>query len=155
MAPVLANKAPFLNQWTTPLDFGKSYRGKRIFGTNKTWRGLFSGAVLGSVIGLLIFPHIDLYLDRGNYLLLGAAIALGALVGDAIESFFKRQVGIASGHSWFPFDQTDYIIGGILFSLPFVRLEIASYITIFAVFFGLHLLVSYIGFRIGLKSKPI
>lgn len=155
MAPVLGNKIPGWNKWKTPLDLGKTYKGQRIFGANKSWRGLTSGVVLSGLVGWLAFPHIDLTLTFGNYVLLGGVSGAGALVGDAVESFFKRRAGVKPGHSWFPWDQLDYIIGGLLFSLPFVRLALLDYGLIFVLYFGLHLLSSYVGFLLKLKERPI
>ena len=51
-------------------------------------------------------------------LIVGPLFAIGALGGDALKSFFKRQVGIRPGGTWFPFDQIDYIIGGAIASQP-------------------------------------
>lgn len=160
MAPVLANKIPVLNQWKTPLDFGKKYQGKRIFGDNKTWRGLITGVVFAGLVALLIqWLFVDRYdvLIHMHWLsfLIGAWMGAGALLGDAVESFFKRQHNVSSGESWFPFDQTDYIIGGLLFVLPFLRLRPIDYVAIFVMYFGLHLIVSYIGYLLHLKDKPI
>jgi len=164
-APVLANKVPSYKKWKTPLDFGHSWHGKRIFGDNKTFRGLVAGVVLATLaIGLqkYLFIHsgwireislIDY--NQSAVWLLGPLFGIGALVGDALESFFKRQIGIASGQSWFPFDQIDYIIGGLFFSLPLVRLSILYYPWILVVWFGMHLIVSYIGYLLKLKDKPI
>lgn len=154
MAPVLANKIPGLNRWKTPLDFGREYRGKRIFGQNKTWRGLLSGTLLSGIAGILIYSQLELPTSAPAFLI-GAALGAGALLGDSIESFFKRQANVPSGDSWFPWDQSDYIIGGLLFSALFVQLQLGEYIAIFVVFFGLHLVVSYIGYLLKLKDKPI
>jgi CDP-2,3-bis-(O-geranylgeranyl)-sn-glycerol synthase len=154
MAPVLANKIPGLNRWSTPLDFGKSWRGKRIFGANKRWRGLLGGILLGGLAGVVIYPHLTLP-NGVSYFALGAALGAGALIADAIESFFKRQAGVAAGDSWFPWDQSDYIIGGLLFSAPFVHLQPSDDLVIFVIYFGLHLLVSYLGYLLKLKDKPI
>ncbi len=155
MAPVLASKLPVISRWKTPLDGAKKFRGHRVLGDNKTWRGLCSGAVLAAALGWPIFAWLGLSLDRGNYLLLGAAMGIGALLGDAVESFFKRQFQVAPGDSWFPFDQIDYIIGGLLASLLFVRLPWNIYILVTVLYFGLHLTVSYIGFLLHFKDKPI
>ena len=82
-------------------------------------------------------------------------MSAGALIGDAVESYFKRQRRIPSGQPWFPFDQTDYIIGGLLFSMPFAVLPVWLILWVFGLYFGLHLLSSYIGYRLGLKELPI
>ena len=160
MAPVLANKIPYLNKWKTPLDFGHKYKNQRVFGTNKTWRGLITGAIFAGIIALCIqWLFVDRYTSLGSndwlVFIAGAWLGTGALVGDAVESFFKRQKGVPSGSSWFPFDQTDYIIGGMLFISPFIQLRLIEYATIFVMYFSLHLIVSYIGFLLGLKDKPI
>lgn len=165
-APVFANKIPWLNRWHTPLDFGVSIGGKRLFGDHKTWRGLSFGVLIGILCCLLqrvlfiknpAIRDIAYPLDYTsiNVVVLGASLGAGALLGDAVESSLKRRFGIPSGHSWFPFDQLDYIIGGIIFSTLVVRLDLLTYISIIIVWFGIHLLVSYIGFLLKLKDKPI
>jgi len=165
-APVFAAKIPALKKYNAPLDGGKTWRGHRIFGAHKTWRGIISGIIVATVIlwiQQLLFIHTDWadFLSGGiDYaalpvLLLGPAFAIGALGGDAIESFFKRAKGIKSGGSWVPFDQIDYIIGSVLVSLFFVILTPAQYVWIFVVWFIVHLAASYIGYLLGLKKDPI
>lgn len=163
-SPVFANKIPLLNKWSTPLDFGQTHNGKPIFGKNKTWRGLVFGTFMGSLTGTIIYalhPNsiIELGVNPASPVLfmawLGALLGFGALLGDAIESFIKRQLSIKSGDAWFPFDQTDYIIGGILLSSLLVQLPALTNITILLLWFGLHLASSYIGFLLKLKDKPI
>lgn len=150
--PVIVNKIPLLNRWKTPLDFGKSWRGVRIFGTNKSWRGLVSGAVIAGCVGWII-QHTTNSVEASVFL--GAAMGAGALIGDAVESFFKRQRGIGSGKKWFPFDQTDYIIGGLLFAAPFVELSILLIVRVLILYFGLHLLVAFLAYKLKLKDTPI
>lgn len=156
MAPVLANKIPGLNRWTTPLDFGKSFQGRRIFGDNKTWRGVVFGTVLAAIVGWFQYRFFGTN-PESTWFLMGAAAAMGfgALLGDAIESWVKRRRGIAAGEKWVPFDQTDFIIGGLVCVLPFVRPQFSQIIMIFVIYFGLHIVVSYIGYLTGLKKKPI
>lgn len=154
MTPVIANKIPGLKSWNTALDFGGHWRGRRIFGQNKRWRGLLFGTALAAVSGLIIYPLLSLPSEVSTFWL-GAALGAGALLGDALESFLKRQVGVAAGDSWFPWDQSDYIIGGLLASAMFVRLQPVEYFIIFVVYFGLHLAVSYLAYLLKLKDKPI
>lgn len=156
MSPVIANRIPGLNQWKTPLDCGHKFRGKRLLGDNKTWRGLVFGTFAAAVFGLIQYRVIASSVESTVFIV-GAtgAMGFGALIGDAVESFFKRQKGVKSGDSWFPFDQIDYIIGGLLFVLPFVGLSLEIIIKTLALYFTLHLMVSYIGYRLGLKDKPI
>lgn len=163
-APILANNTP-LKHWGTPIDLGKSFRGKRITGDHKTWRGLTAGVINGGIIGFVqlilarnfsFFASIGDAIDYtdGSVILLGAVLGLGALLGDSVKSFFKRQVNIPSGHGWFPFDQIDYIIGGLLFSLLFVRLSPAEYISILLIYALLHPIANLIGWLLKLKPRP-
>ena len=165
MTPIFMAKLPWVRQWDAPLDFGRKWRGREIFGSHKTWRGIISG----TLVAMLIFwlqqiiyghstwvQHICSGLDYSSLpLLLGPLLGFGALAGDAVKSFFKRQFGVASGQSWFPFDQLDYIVGAIIVSFFFVSLPVAVYIWMLLIWFVMHVVVSYCGWRVGLKDAPI
>ena len=101
--------------------------------------------------------HIDA--DVGYAMLptivVGALFGLGALGGDAIESFFKRQRNVPPGKGWFPFDQIDYIVGGALATAPFVHLRLYQYVLLIVLWLGVHLVASYIGYLLKLKDAPI
>ena len=153
-SPVFFNKIPLINRWDTPLDFGKSLNGKRIFGDNKKWRGLIGGVLIGALGAGFIYSWQNL-LPGTNHVLLGGLMGFGALIGDSLESFIKRQFGKKPGEKWFPFDQTDYIIGGLLASLILINFELKIYLFILMLYFGLHLIASYIGYLIKLKDYPI
>lgn len=165
-APIVAAAIPWLKSFDAPIDNGRTFRGKAIFGPHKTWRGLISGMVVATCI-LWVQQQCVAHTTWGSsiaggvdyqalpVLILGPLFAIGALGGDVIESFLKRQRGIASGRSWVPFDQLDYIIGAIIISLLFVRLSLMSYVWMIVLWFLAHLLASYVGWRIGLKKAPI
>ncbi len=159
MAPPIANKIPILNRWTTPIDLKKTIGGKRILGDHKTWRGLVFGVGAAALTCFLEVAYLSgrTFTTHGILIsfLAGGLIGFGALLGDAVESFFKRRIGITSGNSWFPFDQIDYIIGGLAFLLILIHLRLQTILMIFVIYFGLHLLLSYVGFLIGFKDKPI
>lgn len=164
-APVFANKIPLLNQWKTPLDFGIKFRGKPLFGKNKTWRGLFFGIFVATATVFfqkLILGSLDTDIELNGIsfnslptLTLGLLLGAGPLIGDAIESLFKRQLDVAPGKSWFPFDQIDYIIGAIIFTWFLVPLTFGQYASLFIIGFGVHLIASYIGYLLKLKDEPI
>lgn len=155
MSPVLANKLPGLNRWKTPLDLGHSYQGKRLLGNNKTWRGLVVGTLMGGITAVVVAKLNPNTVVTVAPFWAGVLLGFGALTGDALESFFKRRIGVPPGDSWFPFDQTDYIIGGLLAILPFVALPLWVIAAIFIVYFCLHVVVAYCAYLIGLKNKPI
>ncbi len=163
-SPVFANKIPLLNKWKTPMDFGKSFGKKRVLGDNKTWRGVLTGTVMGGLVGLvtfLIYPDSasQLWIDPVSpafmMFVAGCTLGFGGLIGDAVESFFKRRANVKPGQSWFPFDQIDFVVGGLLFVTPFVNLEAIDYLVIPLTWFGLHLVTAYIGYLLKLKDKPI
>jgi CDP-2,3-bis-(O-geranylgeranyl)-sn-glycerol synthase len=164
--PIFAAAIPFLKKYDAPIDGGKTWRGHALLGPHKTWRGIISGIIIATFVlwiqQLLAanFSWTELVTGHVDYatlptLILGPLFAIGALGGDAIESFFKRQRNIQSGGSWVPFDQLDYIIGSVLVSLFFVILTPMQYVWIFIVWFLTHLLASYIGYLLGLKKAPI
>ncbi|HSX16145.1 MAG TPA: CDP-archaeol synthase [Candidatus Saccharimonadales bacterium] len=164
--PIFVAKIRQLERFGAPMDFGRTFRGKRIFGAHKTWRGLVAGVVFGTLtLGLqqLAVAHSGWLADwtsQVDYpnlptLVLGPLFAIGALGGDAIESFFKRQRGIPPGNGWFPFDQTDYIIGGALATMPFVTLSLVQYSVLIVLWLVVHVISTVIGYFLGLKDKPI
>ncbi len=164
-APVVAWKLPYLKKWNTPLDGARTFRGIRLFGANKTWRGLLSGILAAAFvfyIQQLIGPNLGFfsdYLDKAQYnqapFWLGAALGFGALAGDAIESFVKRQLKIAPGKAWFPFDQLDYIAGAAIILIVFFPVPSITYIWIIVLYFVLHLAVSFVGYLLKFKRSPI
>lgn len=163
-SPTWANKIPGINKLNTPLDFGKSINNRRIFGDNKRWRGLIFGTLFGALTGyiqFLIYPEFiqELGIASSNpaitMTLLGGLLGLGALLGDAVESFFKRRSQVKPGDSWFPYDQIDYVIGALVLSTPIIILSLKQYLLIVLVWFVLHIIASYIGYLLNLKDKPI
>jgi CDP-2,3-bis-(O-geranylgeranyl)-sn-glycerol synthase len=99
-SPVIYAKFPF----NKPMN-------EKLFGKNKTWYGFIFGSLSGGAIGYLVGFYFPV-LNFQNSL----AMSFGALLGDLIKSFFKRRVGIDEGKDWMPFDQIDWIIGGVAFS---------------------------------------
>lgn len=165
-SPVFANKIPLLNKLGTPIDGGKSYRGKRLFGDHKTVRGFIVGIISGFLVAgiqMCLYNRSSWIVDISSsvdysqpiVLLMGMFLGFGALAGDAIKSFFKRQFSIPSGNSWFPFDQIDYIVGGLLISIPFVMLTIEQYLTIALIWFLIHPFATFIAWTLKLKDNPI
>ena len=126
----IANASAVLVGSGTPIDFGKKWKdGKRILGDGKTWRGLIVGTLIGMIggFGLSIaakyiatteFEFVGVSDFYGFPLMIPVvfSICFGALLGDIIESFFKRRIGRERGENWIPFDQIDFILGVLFFS---------------------------------------
>lgn len=144
VTPILIAKIPFFDTFNRPLDFGKTFHGKRVLGEHKTMR-TFVGIVTGTLSGMLL----------GHPIILGLLLSVGALGGDLAKSFFKRQMRIASGKPWFPFDQLDYIVGGIATSMLYVQLSVEQYIYIVIVWFLIHVFSTGIGYLLRLKTNPL
>lgn len=129
----LANMSPVLvHGWfeglATPIDGGRMFRGRRVLGDHKTWRGLLAGVVVGAAVfalQALVYAagwlHGLALIDYGSASAwIGVLMGLGTGVGDAVKSFFKRQIGVAPGASWLGFDQLDFFLGAYLFVAPLV-----------------------------------
>lgn len=148
-------KLPVLGKYNAPMDFGKKFRGSRIFGEHKTWRGLILGTFISSIVSLLQYAIYNPFsFDSETSLFLGAALGAGALMGDAIESFFKRQLGKVPGSRWFPFDQIDFTIGAIFFSLPFKLFSLEHYLLLILILMCAHLISNLVAFKLGIKDTP-
>lgn len=134
----------------TPIDFGKKFRGKPIFGVTKTYRGFFGGALCGTILGLMQ----QLCFDKPNGLLLGLLLGFGAMTGDLIKSFFKRQLGIRSGERFFPFDQIDFLFGALGFASVIETPTILGLLFLFVITPPLHVLSNIADYKAGLKEVP-
>lgn len=160
-APVFVKKLDFLNY---PVDFNKKINGKRIFGSHKTYRGYFFGTLTAIIVvyfqkQLYSMPFFNNYslLDYSvlNFVLIGFLFGFGALFGDSVKSFFKRRVGIKPGHTWFPFDQIDSLFGILLFMAPIYFPKLEYVVLMFAILLILHLSFVFIGYKLGIREKPI
>ena len=164
MAPVFAAKgnwAPFLDK---PVDFGLTVRGRRILGDHKTFRGFVFGYVFAqvfiflqawlyhSVEGVREFSNIDY--QELSLVVLALLMTLGALGGDAIKSFFKRQIGIKPGHTWVPFDQIDSVLGLMVVCGLYLDLSPTTWVLGFVVGSLLHPAATTIGWVLKLKDEP-
>lgn len=164
MAAAMARHLKFTQFLAIPVDGGLTFQGERLLGKNKTVRGFLVGTLFGAAMAyvqMFFYENLgmdsvaEINYDDFNIVLFGALIGFGALVGDAVESFFKRRVGIQPGQPWFPFDQTDYIFGSIAFSLLYTTFEPHQYLWLFLTYFVGHLVVKYVGFMIGVEDKKI
>jgi CDP-2,3-bis-(O-geranylgeranyl)-sn-glycerol synthase len=158
MAPLLVRKVPFL---AIPVDFGRNWRGKPVFGKNKTYRGFFFGMIASVLVVFLqrwLYSY-DAFADISivnyeviNILLFGFLMGFGVLFGDLVKSFFKRRLGIKPGVRFFPWDQLDSLIGGFLFlSIIYVAPREILIFLIVAVPI-VHICTNHVAFYLGLKE---
>lgn len=165
----LANMAPVFMKWmplfNVPLDFGKSFRGYRIFGKNKTWRGMVVGiifAVLMIYLQKYLFQSFKAireisifdYAQSQSLLYFGVLLGFGAILGDALKSFFKRQFCIRPGKSWVPFDQLDFVVGGLAFGAIIFWPGWQIVLILVVVTPVLHWLTNVAAYKLKLKDVP-
>lgn len=164
----LANTSPVLvhghfERLAVPIDGGRTFRGRRILGDHKTWRGILSGVVAGTVVyelqRLLATSGLtdDLSLiDYARYPLApGLLMGLGAGVGDAIKSFFKRRVGIAPGASWPVFDQLDFFAGAYLLLAPIYVPPFGATLVCLPILLAGTIAITTLAWMIGVKEAWI
>ncbi len=158
--PVLTKNISFLDK---PVDLGKKFKGKRIFGKNKTYRGLFFGFLAGMImttIQIILFKYsiiqnlswID-YSESG--LLIGVLLSFGALLGDLVKSFFKRRLNIKPSEPWIFFDQADYIFGAILLVSIVYLPNWDRILILFITGIIIHFISVWISYLLGIKKHWI
>ncbi|MGB9740567.1 MAG: CDP-2,3-bis-(O-geranylgeranyl)-sn-glycerol synthase [Candidatus Bathyarchaeia archaeon] len=143
------NAVPVITGGGRPLDFNKKFfDGRPIFGKNKTYRGFFSGLLVGTFTGFvesLFFNYPPLF---------GILLSLGALFGDLAGAFLKRRLGLAPGELLPIIDQIDFVVGAIVFSLPMQIITITLAIAVLIITPPIHLMTNFAAYKLGLKSNP-
>lgn len=168
-------KAKVLKSFYLPIDQGKNYiDGKRIFGDNKTIKGLFGYIVINAII-YIIFGYIYQIFNINHYnyfyinyyntfyynfligLLLGFAYALFELP----NSFIKRRLDIKPGKTsngvkkyFFIFlDQADSIIGMTFVILLFYDLSFNTFISFVLLGALTHILFNILLYYLKLRKN--
>ncbi len=157
MAPVIVKK---INLFVIPIDFNKNLNNKPILGKNKTFRGLIFGIIFAIIVVYLqfllynkeFFKNIS-FVNYQNWLLFGFLIGLGALTGDLVKSFFKRRLGLKPGAKFIPFDQTDFVVGALVFIMPIFNLTLKIFVTSLLLSFILHIIVNHVAFYLKVRNK--
>ena len=157
MAPVIVKR---INLFAFPIDFNKKIENTPILGRNKTFRGVIFGVIFAIIIAYLQhlaynmgFFHAISFMDYQNWLLFGFLMGLGALVGDLAKSFFKRRIGIKPGSKFVTFDQTDFVVGALIFIIPVFQVTLAIFIVSLLLSFALHIMVNHIAFYLKIRGE--
>ncbi len=126
----------------------------RLLGAHKTVVGFGLGVVAASIAagtmrlaGWQGLPPADV-----PWLAWGASMGAAALAGDSAKSFVKRRMGIAPGARWFPADQLDFVVAGLLMLRCWVsfRWDTAAIVLVLSVLGDLA--VNRIAFRLRLRD---
>lgn len=161
MSPVLARR--WFKALAIPIDGGKTFRGRRLLGDHKTWRGLIAGIVVGTIAYELqrLVAEVGYakelgVIDYAAYPVLpGFLMGLGAGVGDSVKSFFKRGIDIEPGASWPVFDQLDFFFGAYLFVAPLAVPPLLPTLATLPIIFLGNLFSEVIGYFLGFKDRWI
>lgn len=156
-----------------PLDGGARFRGRRVFGENKTVRGFVvivpaAAAAFAALHAMLarMAPSIaaDLWrLDTTGYVALGALAGMGFMLGELPNSFLKRQLDIAPGLApssrtgtvlTFVADRIDSILGMLIALTLVVPTPWTTWLYVLLIGPGIHLAFSALLYRLGVKARP-
>lgn len=158
LAPMyFANSSAMLLGGKTPIDFGKKFfDGRPLFGNGKTFKGLFFGTAIGTIVSAAIYFAFQ---DKTavltpNYPLFGFLLSFGAILGDMAGSFLKRRLGMEPGKPAFFLDQLDFVAGGIILGLPFYVPSLPELAVIVVLTLVVHRVSNYIAYRVKLKKVP-
>jgi CDP-2,3-bis-(O-geranylgeranyl)-sn-glycerol synthase len=172
LSAALSGAVMRFNWWSglyRPLDCGRSFRAKRVFGDSKTWRGVIV-ALVGCSIGTALQKYALLDAARAialvdyarvDVLAFASAMGLGAMLGELPNSFTKRQLGIAPGKTtrgvwgvvFYVWDQVDLLSLSIPLLTPWVAWTWQLVATSVLVALLVHPLTSLIGYMVGARRS--
>lgn len=152
-----------------PIDGGRTFRGRRLFGDGKTWRGVVV-AVVVSIASVAIQKHLlrgapewlcVVDYTHTNAATFGTAMGAGAMLGELPNSFVKRRLDIARGATtkgplsilFYVWDQIDLLTTAWPAVSFWVRADPLVVVASFLVAMGLHPIVSLLGFLIGARRS--
>jgi len=155
-----------------PLDGGLRFRGRRVFGDNKTVRGFVvmvpaAALAFAGLAAALSFSNTDAVaelwpLSIAGYGALGAFAGLGFMAGELPNSFVKRQLDIAPGSAprgWaasvicFVVDRVDSILGALIAVSVVVPTPPMMWAYVLLIGPGIHLVFSALLYRLGVKAR--
>lgn len=133
------------------------------FGAHKTWRGLFVATIMGGVIFMVqyslaslwpVFQNISPYRYETFPIWFGFMFGGAAILGDLIKSYVKRRFHVVAGAPWFPFDQIDFLLGGLLALMVFITIPLSHWVIVLGAGIIIHVLTNQLGYRLKLKDHP-
>jgi CDP-diglyceride synthetase len=166
-APIL--RWDLLSGLKLPLDGGLELRGRRLFGANKTLRGLLAmvGGVVAAAALLSLWPwywhKLPVQIQDAGPWLYGLLLGMGVVLGELPNSFIKRRLGIAPGAQRRSpagalisiYDQGDFVPVVWLLLLPIWSMSVAQAAIAFVVVSAIHALINLIGYALGARKTPI
>ncbi|RLM67450.1 CDP-2,3-bis-(O-geranylgeranyl)-sn-glycerol synthase [Halorubrum sp. Atlit-8R] len=160
------NNAAVLAGGGRPIDGGREWRGARLLGDGKTWRGTAVGTLVGVLLALALNRLADpasaaLGADLPTFALPAAvALAFGAMCGDIGASFLKRRSGRERGAAFPGLDQLDFVVGALVLAFVvdtdwalavFTPRVLAVVLVMTPV---LHVVTNVGAYALGVKNEP-
>lgn len=155
-------------RWARPLDGGRTFRGRRILGDNKTARG-FVVMVPATGLAFLALALAGFHtpgawqLTPSQYMGLGLLAGTGCMLGELPNSFIKRQLRIPPGSAgagpvvrplFFVVDRLDSTLGVLMSLTLAVPVPPATVVYIVLLGVALHGALSVVTFQLGGKARP-
>jgi CDP-2,3-bis-(O-geranylgeranyl)-sn-glycerol synthase len=159
-AAYATNSFPPLVKGKIPIDFKKTFCGKRIFGDGKTIEGTVGGILFGLFIGMIQVNYQQLVpIEWGLKLVpitvpMVVLLCIGTMVGDIGGSFIKRRRGMERGARAFPMDQIGFLIMALLFVSAVFIPDLITIIILLIITPLIHLVSNKFGYFVKLKNKP-
>jgi len=164
---MLVVKKNWFSKLRYPLDHFNTFRGKRIFGNNKTYRGVLIMVVASIVFSYLYYNCMNtcdsllqynlLDINTHSFVFYGFIFGIGYIVGELPNSFYKRQHNVASGKAdtvlMHIIDQVDSVFTVMFFLVVFSSFSWFHFV-IGLFFYGfIHLGINYLLFLFGLRKE--
>ena len=154
--------------FAVPLDGGLTVRKRRLFGANKTIRGVIvmvpAAAAAFALLGAVAPAGVGLWnLTLPSFAALGAIAGFGFMAGELPNSFIKRQLDIAPGSAplqrfamviQFMADRLDSGIGMLAALSLAVPVPWQTWAVVLIAGPAIHWSFSVVMFRLGLKARP-
>jgi len=148
---IIANGAPILirvlvhDRFNRAVDFGQKLTdGHAIFGSSKTWRGIFAALICTAIAAPLLGHPVEI----------GILVALYTVTGDLISSFIKRRLAMAPSSMAPVIDQVpESLLPAIMLKQHF-GLDYAGVLLLVLIFIIIELLLSHILYKWGIRKRP-
>jgi hypothetical protein len=163
---------PRSKEFDIPIDGGRTFRGRRILGDNKKFRGFivmvpFSGIAFCALS--LLRPALPEWaqdslwpLSGGQYALLGIWGGFAFMLGELPNSFVKRQLGIPPGEApstywsrlvFYVVDRTDSILALLIALSLVVPVSPATWVYVLVAGSVVHLGFSAMLYALNIKNR--
>jgi hypothetical protein len=161
-------------RFTQPIDMGRTFRARRVFGENKMLRGFLIMPPAASITFALLGAareHFPAWLAQGiwalqpaQFAVLGFACGLAFMAAELPNSFVKRQLDVVPGQPpsapplralFFVIDRCDSVLGVLIVASLLVPIHALTWLWVLLLGPCLHALFSILLHRLGVKARAL